>query len=338
MKQAHYANLSLTRVLAFLLIFTFHVFFFGTRLNSRAYFPFSAAVQSFLFLSAFLYSQKDVSGKGWLGKELWKIVFPTLLFIGLLALADLLAMLFLRDAFEPEVILTVIGTRFSSTFYALQIGNLWYIPCLLICYVALPFLQKLRERRFFLLILIALCVAEALLALFLNEPIVALPFLAGYYLGSKEFEQDVNPSLPVRWRFYAIPALLSALTCYAYCALAHILPAYEGMTYTLLNGLVTILQGPIGVLLALTSIRVFRFLNAKDEPAYLSSASRFTFWGYLVHESFLVGVFNLLKATDYLAWNIFLAGVATLFAGMMGMYFEKALRGLFEKSKTPTTI
>jgi peptidoglycan/LPS O-acetylase OafA/YrhL len=80
MKHQRLSSISLVRLIAFALIFTFHCFFFDTDIISQRFFPFSAAVQSFLFLSGFLYSQKNVSRKGFFKDEFVKLAWPCLLY------------------------------------------------------------------------------------------------------------------------------------------------------------------------------------------------------------------------------------------------------------------
>lgn len=312
MKQKRLASVSLVRLFAFALIFTFHCFFFDTTIVSQRFFPFSAAVQTFLFLSGFLYSQKQVERKGFFKEEFIKLAWPCLLyFIGLLFF-DGLYLSFNGGDFSFPALKFAYGSM-KCNGYAIQFGNLWYIPVLLVCYAFLPLLSDARKRGLFLVLAVFIIGVELIFCYVRNEPIVAIPFVFGYGYGSRHFADDVDPKRKKDWTFYLLPILLLVGLVFLYDSLV------DQWAFN------TMLQGPIGVLFGIVGLRCFRFLNAKEEPFALTYLGKLTLGLYLVHETFLCGWTDL-TASGPLALGIPLALLASVLAAVALTEGEKHLK------------
>jgi peptidoglycan/LPS O-acetylase OafA/YrhL len=317
MKNKRLSNVSFVRVISFAMVFAFHCFFFGTSVNSRGVFPFSAAVQSFLFLSGFLYSQKDALRKGFLKDEFRKITDPSLFYLIALAVFDLGWLAFSGKPVSFEAVKYAIGSD-KPNGYATQFGNLWYIPALLACYLFLPLMQKARKGGWFAELAVFAVIAELVACWYLGEPIVAMPFLFGYWYGGKAFADETDPSIRKGWAFYVMPALALAGLCWLYVLAKD------------LRGFDTMLQGPIGVLLAIVPLRLLRFTNAKQESPLLGYAGKLTFWLYIIHETFMCGPTDLMAGRP-IASGIAFAFVASLVSAVVLMEAYSRLKNLAKR-------
>lgn len=203
--------------------------------------------------------------------------------------------------------------------YAIQFGNLWYIPALLACYAFLPLLSDARRRGLFLIVAVVACAIEFVICFARSEPIVAFPFVFGYGYGSRYFQDDIDPTRKKGPLFYLVPALL---------LVGFILLYVNLWPYWAID---TMLQGPCGILLAIVGLRFFRFLNAKEESPILTYLGKLTLGLYLVHETFLCGWTDL-TANGPLALGIPLAFVVSILAAVFLLEAEKFLKN-FGKSR-----
>jgi peptidoglycan/LPS O-acetylase OafA/YrhL len=312
MKGGRLASVSVVRLVAFASIFVFHIFFFSTPIVSQAFFPFSAAVQSFFFLSAFLYSQKNVERKGFFKEELIKLSWPCGLYFLFLCLANGIYLLARGEGSTFETLKWAFGSMKYSG-YAIQFGNLWFIPVLLVCYAVLPLLSYLRRKKLLVVVTILACEAEILVCLNLGEPMAAFPFLVGYAYGSQYFARETDPNPKENWAYYVLPALILAALIVLYDLAVNLGPFN------------TILQAPIGCLAVIVMLRFFRFLNAKKEPAWLTYLGKLTLDFYLVHETFMCGWTDL-TASGNLAWGVPLVFLASFLSAVFLFESEQFLR------------
>src|SRR5574344_1119102 len=142
MNSRRYPNVSLLRICAFLSVFLFHCLFFtGQGISeARPFILLSVGVQSFLFLSGFLNAPKDSLKRGFFWNALKRIGFPTLFFLLGLALIDFIALVASGQPLNWSSYWWTFGSNDNDGIYIAQFGNLWYIPCLLLCYLLWPLL------------------------------------------------------------------------------------------------------------------------------------------------------------------------------------------------------
>jgi fucose 4-O-acetylase-like acetyltransferase len=333
MKNKRLSNVSVLRIMAFASVFLFHCFFFGTKgmAGVDALMLLSAAVQSFLFVSGFLYSQKDVSKKGFLAKEFKKIAFPCLGFLAVLTLADFAFMAASDRGISWDSCWWAFGSKDTDGGYVAQFGNLWYIPCLLICYFCLPLLQWVRGKagvKGLVALLVAETVVEAVAIRFFGEPPVGFPFVAGYLVGSVEFADMTDPSRKKGWLWYSAPLALTAVSVVGWMTLGH---AYQGLIPFFaepVRCLACLTQGFVGIFAAMTVLRAFRWLNAYPEPAPLRFVGGLAFWLYIVHEAFMCGCFDLLHGCGSLPLGMLAAFAASLLAALCFSFAGDGFRRL----------
>jgi len=340
MSNKRLSNVSVLRILAFLSVFFFHSFFFGTvnMAGVSLLMLLAAAVQVFLFISGFLYSQKNVLTRGFLLKEFKKILYPCLGFLGVLAIADFVMMANFKSEISWNAYWWTFGSKDSSGNYVAQFANLWYIPCLLICYLILPFLQWFRSKagiKGLVILFVIETVAEGISICFFGQPQVAFPFIAGYLIGSAEFRDMSDPHIRKNWFWYAWPVLLSVLWIVGWWALGPAYPKLPAFWGAIVHWLFSISTGFVGISLAITLLRAFRFLNAYPEPKALRFLGGLTFWLYIVHETFMSGCFDLLHACPSWGLGVLAAFGATLLTSIVFTFFGKYIR---QRNAAPSAL
>jgi fucose 4-O-acetylase-like acetyltransferase len=316
-KGKHFASVSLLRILAFLAVFAFHVFYFGSPIASYPWaYLFSGAVQSFFFLSGLLYSQKDCRGRGFLVKEGNKLFVPCAEYLVLLILVDLA---FLSGAKESLSFLNfkmILGNASPSGVYNVQFGNLWFLPALFGCYCFTPLVQKFADRGLKTLknAMLGEALAELLIVYFLHWPTVGIPYLLGYYFGRKDFAGILEPSEKRKPLYFLWPWLAFLLLVGVDTALN----LNPGRLSDWLLSFGEIARAYVGAFFALGFLRAFRFLNERNEPRIIGYLGGLVYWLYLVHETFMCGVTNCLSLSPSLGLGaLIVLGFTLLFAVLL---------------------
>lgn len=331
MNARRYLNVSFLRIFAFLSVFLFHCFFFtdqGTHEGSPLILL-SVGVQSFLFLSGFLNSKKDASKASFFSKEIKRIGLPCLYFLIILALIDFLVLWASGQPITWSSYWWTFGSNDNDGIYIAQFGNLWYIPCLLLCYLLLPLLQGIRKKtkiKGLGILLVLVTVVEGVAIRFFKEPPFLFPFIAGYLIGSIDFEGEVDPSRHKNFIWYLFPLTFSTLLLLLWLFLSPLYPTLSGEAQASLQTFFILSKGFLGVSLALSFLRIFRGLNAYPEPKVLHDLSNLTFGLYLVNETFMCGCFDLLHRYPSLPLGIFLTLAATFIGAIIFALLEKWIR------------
>ncbi|OPZ34831.1 MAG: Acyltransferase family protein [Tenericutes bacterium ADurb.BinA155] len=328
MNARRYLNVSFLRIFAFLSVFLFHCFFFtdqGTHEGSPLILL-SVGVQSFLFLSGFLNSKKDASKASFFMKEIKRIGLPCFYFLIILALIDFLVLWASGQPITWSSYWWTFGSNDNDGGYIAQFGNLWYIPCLFLCYLSLPLLQGIRKKtkiKGLGILLVLVIIAEGVFIRFFKEPPFLFPFIAGYLVGSIDFEGEVDPSRHKNLIWYLLPLTGSALLFLLWMAISPLYPRASASTQENLGVFFSLTKGALGVSLALSFLRAFRWLNAYREPKVLHDLSNLTFWLYLVNETFMCGCFDLLHRYSSFPFGIFVTFVATFVSAATFAFLEK---------------
>lgn len=181
-------NISLLRTLSTIIIVVFHVLFALSPGEGKTYFPLYIGVPIFLFISGFLYANKKIdSVKRFYKNNILKIAVPTLLFLILYCAAI-------------GIYSLCTGTAFISLFYdfsgggtsVLSIGHLWFIPAIILCYLILPLLSNIYNKKYSKTIT-SLCIIFLVILEFgciILGSSVMLPFVAGFIIQKKQGKSD----------------------------------------------------------------------------------------------------------------------------------------------------
>ena len=178
-------NLSIYRLIATICVLQFHVFFI---LYNRAI-PFemllSKGVQGLTALSGFLYSQKAIQdNKKFLLNNLKKIIIPASVCFAVMVLWNFVYMLIFQNW---NYISLFFDHRVYNNGLLVQPGNYYYIGYIFICYLITPILQ--RNDKWSLFTVLGVLLVELTVGYFFGSSIIAMSYIAGYYIGKKLFKQ-----------------------------------------------------------------------------------------------------------------------------------------------------
>lgn len=195
MRNIRYHNLSLYRMLAPISIFTFHIFYIYYTNLRGIYGILSSAVQGFTFLSALLYSQKEIKSiSQFLKKNIWKIVLPALIALGYMLIVNVIAMFLKGDISWQVFILSWCGYRADGNGLLVQFGNYWYIFLISGCYCFIPILQQSFKAKGFVAIVLGVVILDLGIALVFGNSLLFSPFVLGYTFGKSFFNHTVESS------------------------------------------------------------------------------------------------------------------------------------------------
>ena len=128
-------GLSIVRLLAMIMIIICHV------LQSQDYalrYYFNAGVYVFLFLSGFLYGQKEISDiAGFFKKQFLKLYIPYILVLIVIVSVNIITG---NATSVKEIASSVLCLQWYGTSVP-RCGHLWYVSCIIFCYALIPLLQ-----------------------------------------------------------------------------------------------------------------------------------------------------------------------------------------------------
>lgn len=320
-----YASVSLLRLVAIALVFTFHIFYFGTEVDQYPWvYLFSGAVQTFFFLSGLLYSKRRHFDSGFYYREGQKLFGPCLVYFIVLILVDLGEMPREGEALNFLNVKMTMGNISPNGVYNIQFGNLWFLPALFVCYLLTPLLAKIATKSQKLLLILTLIenAVEATLMVFFGFPGIGIPYLWGYLLGGKDFEGEFEPAKKKNVFFFLWPWLALALLVAWNFSSPLLSGAWHWVVYYT-NGP---LKSVFGILFGIAFLRSTRFLNKSNEPRLLKSAGNLVFWIFLVHESIMTGFFNPLLQTSSFALGIVYSLLASIVLSLLLKFLDDYLK------------
>lgn len=292
----------------------------------------SCALQGFNFLSAFLYSKKEVQDWGpFFKKELPKVLIPGVVaFFYVLAL-DSLVYLFFPPYSWANWLLSFQGHTLGG-FWVIQFGNMYYCFVIAILYLALPLFQLSLNHRWLKILLIAIAIIELFLPFFLSEPICYAPFCLGYYYGRHFYDSDLGISPQKGPRFSSwLPFLLLLLFVFGNDAgrlWGNVNQTFLGFLLSFSN--VTCKTG-IGVTLVVLLIRFFRFLPSGFLRGFFHWSDRLSYPFFLTHFAFFMGALSLQGYLQNFLFSVPLIFLATLVSAFLVDLLSRPLLGLFHK-------
>lgn len=133
-------GISVARMLGLCLILMCHIF---QAIDSPICYFLNIGVQIFLFISGYLYGTKSINDTlRWYKKRLCKILIPYYLMLIIIVLVNCIQGVF------PSPIETISSILCMQWYgYSVQnAGHLWYISCILFCYLITPIIQAVTDK------------------------------------------------------------------------------------------------------------------------------------------------------------------------------------------------
>ena len=191
-------NISIYRIVATICILQFHIFYI---LFPRAI-PYemllSKGVQGLTALSGFLYSQKLITDKKkFYGTNLLKLIIPALVCLLFMVTWDVIYMAITKD-WSVNAFIT---HRAYEGRVITQADNYYYLGYIFICYLITPILQ--RNDKWSVVTVVAVIMVELLVGFFFGPAMIAVSYIAGYFIGKKWFKTYVDTE-----QKYSVPHLL----------------------------------------------------------------------------------------------------------------------------------
>ena len=277
-------NISLYRLIATLCILQFHIFYI---LFARAI-PYemllSKGVQGLTALSGFLYSQKLITdNKKFYGSNLLKLIIPALVCVLFMVTWDTIYMAITREwGYEAFITYRAYGGRVIT-----QADNYYYLGYIFICYLITPVLQ--RNDKWSVVVIVGVIAVEVLVGFFFGPAMIAVSYIAGYYIGKKWFKTYTDTK-----QKYSVPHLLTWTgilgTSIGLYILIH---TYEfggsyflNRTYSLTNNIIVTI---FGIATLFFFLMAFKFLNKfKGFPPF-KYTDKLSLIIYLMNQAFMCG-------------------------------------------------
>lgn len=133
-------GISISRLFAICLILMCHVF--QAVDNPICYFL-NIGVQMFLFMSGYLYGTKSIQDVyEWYKKRAHRILIPYYIMLFIIVLVNCIQRV-------PPTPLELVSSLLCMQWYGYSVpnaGHLWYISCILFCYLITPIIQAVTEK------------------------------------------------------------------------------------------------------------------------------------------------------------------------------------------------
>lgn len=321
-------NISLYRLIATLCILQFHIFYI---LFARAI-PYemllSKGVQGLTALSGFLYSQKLITdNKKFYGSNLLKLIIPALVCVLFMVTWDAIYMAITREwGYEAFITYRAYGGRVIT-----QADNYYYLGYIFICYLITPVLQ--RNDKWSVVVIVGVIAVEVLVGFFFGPAMIAVSYIAGYYIGKKWFKTYTDTE-----QKYSVPHLLTWTgilgTSIGLYILIH---TYEfggsyllNRTYSLTNNVIVTI---FGIATLFFFLMAFKFLNKfKGFPPF-KYTDKLSLIIYLMNQAFMCGG---MAVTIYVHewWSIMLLiYVFTIGASVLLQFISELILKTINKAK-----
>lgn len=286
-QQGRYLNVSLVRLVLTLMVFFFHVRYIYFLDDWEEFFPLSGALQGFNFLSAFLYSSRELgSNPKFFKRNLPKLLVPGLVAFLLIVLFDMVVFL-IRGAFSWDAFLAALSLYTPRGYFTLSFGNLYYCLVIAVLYLTIPFLYYSLKHPWLKYLLIALAVLEFFPPYFWGETIFFAPFLFGFYYGRKYYANDIGISPQKAPRFSAFFALILLFLGLVINDAVRLHGSPFGPLIA--RSLSELGKTIVGVALVIFLLRAFHNLKNEKLASFFVWSDRLSYPFFLSHFTFFVG-------------------------------------------------
>lgn len=297
--------ISIVRFISVLMIVLCHIFqAYGNFLA----FHFNVGVFTFLFISGFLFGIKVIDNVlEFYKKRIKRLIIPYYFFI---ISISIIYLLFFREKFGLILILkNLLCIQWFSEGLP-KIGHLWYITCILICYLFTPILQKLfdsfskRIMRIFLLVLFCVLVIANYILKYNFVSIYS--YVLGYYVSRVLLQKRYDAKIPKKYLVLVI--IVGMLAEIAVLSMNVISVSLPGVLVEI---------SKLFVSSAIVSLCILIKNIYNKFPRLFLIVDKYSYEVYLTHHLWILGVFSLVKITKYISVNILLVIVLTMLSSLV---------------------
>ena len=325
-------NISIYRIIATICILQFHVFYI---LYPRAI-PYemllSKGVQGLTALSGFLYSQKLIKDyKKFYLNNFIKLLIPALICLLFMVTWDVLFMAITRNW---DYMLFVTNRAYGGRIIT-QADNYYYLGYILICYLITPLLQ--RNDKWSVVAVASVVLIEVVVGFTLGPAMIAVSYIAGYYIGRKWFKTFADPE-----QKYSVPSLLLwtgiLLISIGTYIVVQTYSFGEGYFLTHFQSLVNnIIVTTFGVATLFFFLMAFKFLNNFKGWAVFKYTDKLALIIYLMNQAFMCGAMNVTAWVEPMWAKTILVYIFTLTAAVLLQFVSELVLNAINKKKTAPT-
>lgn len=303
MNKEYEPGLGMLRFTAMLCIVVCHVFQFFS--NSLAFY-FNVGVPVFLCLSGYLFGKREFQNIGkFLKNRLIRILVPYYLMLVLILAANAVTG---TGVTAKELVSSLLCQQWYQ-YSVPQCGHLWYITCILGCYLITPALQWLcqqveRVSVFQYWVIFAVGAIGLLLIQFAGGMLTGthfyIAYIFGYWYGAAVRTERKQPK---QWLVNAafVLALTGLVGLYMVERLGFTVPGialeYYKVGFAAVSCLFFVYNG--------------KWFTGRLWKGFLLFGDKFSYEVYLTHHVFILGSLSVLKLTQSLTVNVALAIVLT---------------------------
>lgn len=317
-----YLNVSLYKIVASLMIVGFHFYFCFSSQDTQFELLLSKGMLGLTALSGFLHAEKKIHSSGrFFFDKLWRIIFPFLVGMGLIAIWNLIV--YANDQSVSYASL-FFGKRVCDGGLLFAFGNGFYVFYILGCYLLLIILKKINGKLELLFGFVVVAI-ECTVSFFFGYTLLLTAFLIGYFIGRKNFAIYVDPSkqsIPqlVTYGFIIIFFLyaLNAIFCVPKINIKFINYTYRFLTEICLDGF-----GVSSLFFFLLAVKRVNKLNLNFCWKSFIFLGDLSYPIYIMDLAFMVGGSNITNFVDNRGLKILLTYVFTIgFAFIIFLIFK----------------
>ena len=279
-------NVSLLRMISTIIIVVFHILLELHVGEGKTWFPLYIGVPIFCFISGYLYSGKKIDDvKKFYKNNILKILLPAGVF---LLICFSICGIYSISSNTSLISLFIDNTKNGN--FAFSIGHLWYIPAIIFCYLIVPFLhniynKKLSGKKLSLYLILFAILEIGCIALGTS---VIIPFIAGFIVNKNK--ENINKNIK--------PVIIFSLLAFAGLCVGYHFVFILNSTNTIINFLFhyvnEIYVGIMGTLVSMLFLLLTeRIKFSSGMQKLLSKFDKLSFQIYFVHQIFIFGIFNV---------------------------------------------
>lgn len=314
------------RCISALSIVVFHIFYNSG--GGLTYIPLRFGVQTFFFISGFLYATRQiVDVKKFYKTQTVKIAVPTAMAV-LLGIA--LCLIFAPEVDKAEKWLTYGANQLWGQ------GQIWFMPFILICYFLLPVLNaacdKTDENRNRAIILLAIIsIIELCFYIFGDLQFCIVVFEIGYLV--RKFEIDE------KFKRRRALSMFGGIIVFVFAAFAYYVMHNKVVLQTfLIDRLIHFGEMFSAALLALSFSLIillcFERMNDKPLPKILRLSDKYSLYVFLSHHIFCMGPVSVLTVLPSFIQNVALLILCIVFSSVTLRYFSDKIISKLKKRLT----
>lgn len=287
-------------------------------LNIEAAFWVNLGVQVFLFMSGFLYGQKDIENPlKWYIRQFKKIFVPYVLVVIVIILID--TKYFRISYSRTSILFNLLGIQGFRGIIP-TISHTWFVSYILICYFLTPLLQSFKLEKlnnFQIIIFLVICALFLFMFDILAITVISSAWIFNYILGytfaKKYLNRDENQS-----KFVLIFTCLTFLVLIPRVIMQYQL--FDIHIPTILMNRLKYIKYYSHVLLGSWIFIILYLILSKYNIKYnklLHFSDKYSYCIYLVHQIFILNHMSILHLTNSLTLNIVLILFLSILFGVI---------------------